>query len=98
MAKHESEVTFSGTIKKYFTQLDHDMMMDPTHTGGFTIDLWDSVQVKQKFSLISRVIKSGQMPPKPSATPPDSDGPWSNEKINQFISDFNAWKAGGFSP
>jgi hypothetical protein len=89
-----SPVSFSATIKPYFTQLDRTMMMDSSHTGGFTIDLWDAAQVQQNFNLIAKVIARGQMPP----PPPDSDGPWSQAKITQFGVDFAAWQAGGFQP
>lgn len=94
MSEKADTVTFSGTIKPYFTQLDREMMMDANHTAGFTIDLWDAAQVQQQFNLIAKVIARGQMPP----PPPDSDGPWSPDRIKQFGLDFAAWKAGGFLP
>lgn len=98
MPPQSPQVTFSGTIKPYFTALDRQMMMDAGHTGGFTLDLWDPVQVQQNFDAISNSIDSGLMPPAPSTEPPDSDGPWSDAKIAQFDLDFSAWKAGGFLP
>ena len=89
-------VGFAYTIKPYFTQLDRDQMMDSNHTGGFTLDLWDASDVQQNFAIISRVIQRGQMPP--AGNPPDTDGPWPQDKITQFLADFNAWKAAGFPP
>ena len=98
MASQSAPVSFAATIKPYFTALDRQQMMDAGHTGESTLDLWDPGQVQQNFDSIFNVIDSGLMPPAPSTNPPDSDGPWSNDKIAQFESDFNAWKAGGFQP
>lgn len=89
-------VGFASTIQPYFTQLDRDQMMNADHTGGFTIDLWSAGDVQQNFALISRVIQRGQMPP--AGQPPDTDGPWPPSKIQQFLTDFNAWKAANFPP
>jgi hypothetical protein len=94
MATPAAPVSFAATIKPYFTQLDRQMMMDSTHTAGFTIDLWDAAQVQKQFNLIAKVVARGQMPP----PPPDSDGPWPPAKITQFGIDFTAWQAGGFQP
>lgn len=93
-------VTFSGNIKPYFTALDRQMMMDGSHTGGFTTDLWDPAQVQSNYKKILNSILSGQMPPPPTpgTAPPDSDGPWSDAKVTQFGTDFAAWRDGGFQP
>jgi hypothetical protein len=94
--KESSGIGFASTIQPYFTQLDRDQMMDATHTGGFTLDLWSASDVQQNFNVIARVIQRGQMPP--AGNPPDTDGPWSAAKIQQFMTDFNAWKAAKFPP
>jgi hypothetical protein len=86
--------SFATTIQPYFTPLDHTQMLSAAHTGGFTIDLWSASVCQTNFNLILKVISQGRMPPAGAG----SDGPWSQTKINQFVSDFNAWKAGGFQP
>jgi hypothetical protein len=91
-----SGIGFASTIQPYFTQLDRDQMMDSAHTGGFTLDLWSASDVQQNFNVVARVIQRGQMPP--AGNPPVTDGPWPASKIQQFMTDFNAWKAAGFPP
>ena len=94
MTAQAAPVSFAATIKPYFTQLDQQAMSDSSHTGGFTVDLWDASSVQQNFNIINTVIARGQMPPSGAG----SDGPWPQTKITQFGIDFQAWKAGGFQP
>lgn len=81
-------VSFNTTIKPYFSQNDRDSMIDPDHTGGFTLDLWNRDNVKMYFGTIKDAIDSRSMPP----------GGWPDDRIKAFDADFDAWKAGGFQP
>ena len=80
--------SFATTIKPYFSQNDRDSMNNPDHTGGFTVDLWSSADVKKRYSLIKDAIDSKSMPP----------GGWPDDKIKKFDTDFEAWKTGGYQP
>jgi hypothetical protein len=86
--------SFAADIKPYFTQLDRDQMMDGNHTGGYTLDLWSLSDVENNWDLINSAVSGGSMPP----PPPDSDGPWAQSKIDQFVKDFQAWQDGGYQP
>jgi hypothetical protein len=81
-------VSFSAKIKPYFTQDDRDSMIDPNHTGGFTLDLWSRDDVENYFDTIKNAIDSKNMPP---------DG-WADDRIAAFDADFTAWQAGGYQP
>ena len=86
--------SFAADIKPYFTQLDREKMMDANHTGGFTLDLWSLSDVENNWDMINSAVSGGSMPP----PPPDSDGPWDQSKIDQFVKDFQAWQDGGYQP
>jgi hypothetical protein len=88
-------VSFSATIKPFFTDVDRNAMMDPAHTLGIiTLDLWSRDDCQAHWDAINTAIANGSMPP-----PGDgSDGPWPQAKIDQFVSDFKAWRDGGFQP
>ena len=79
-------VSFNQKIKPYFTQNDRDSMINPDHTGGFTLDLWSRDDVEAYFDNIKNAIDSKIMPP----------GGWPDAKITAFDADFSAWKAGGY--
>jgi hypothetical protein len=80
--------SFEKNIKPYFSESDKDAMMNPDHTGGFTLDLWGRDDVEQNFSLIQGAIDSRSMPP----------GGWADDQIKAFDTDFEAWQAGGYQP
>jgi hypothetical protein len=63
-------------------------MINPDHTGGFTLDLWSRDDCQSNFGMIKDSIDSGSMPP----------GGWPDDQINAFDADFDAWKAGGYQP
>lgn len=81
-------VSFNAKIKPYFSQSDRDAMIDPDHTGGFTLDLWSRDDVKNYFDTIQDAIDSKSMPP----------GGWPDDRIKAFDGDFADWKAGGYQP
>ena len=81
-------VSFNQTIKPYFSQKDRDSMIDPDHTGGFTLDLWSRDDVEGLYDTIKGAIDDKRMPP----------GGWPDDKIKAFDTDFAAWKAGGYQP
>jgi hypothetical protein len=89
--------SFNTDIKPYFTELDRNKMMDSDHTFGIiTFDLWSASDVQNNWDAINGAISSGSMPP--PGSPPDTDGPWEQSKIDKFVKDFQAWKDGGFQP
>jgi hypothetical protein len=82
-------VSFATTIKPYFTEVDRKDMMDPNHTGGYTVDLWSASDVKANWDAINNVIGNAVMPP------PEG---WPQDMIDKFQADFKAWKDGGYQP
>lgn len=80
--------SFADTIKPYFTQYDRDSMNDPSHAGGYALDLWNADDVHNYYSAIKNAIDNGSMPP----------GGWPAEKIKAFDADFEAWQDGGYQP
>ncbi|MDQ3820071.1 MAG: hypothetical protein M3362_20670 [Acidobacteriota bacterium] len=90
--------SFEKDIKPYFTELDRNQMMDSNHTYGvLTLDLWSSQDVQNNWQAIYDAVVTNQSMP-PAGSPPDTDGPWDQNKISQFDKDFTAWKEGGFQP
>ncbi len=81
-------VSFNEKIKPYFSQDDRGSMMDPNHTGGFTLDLWSRDDCETYFDTIKSNIDSKNMPP----------GGWPDDKIKAFDADFTAWQAGSYQP
>ena len=81
-------VSFNAKIKPYFTQDDRDSMINPDHTGGYTLDLWSRDDCESNFDAIKGAIDARSMPP----------GGWTDDRVNAFDADFDAWKAGGFQP
>lgn len=82
-------VSFNQKIKPYFSQNDRDSMINPDHTGGFTLDLWSRDDCEGYFDTIKSAIDSKSMPP------PNG---WADDKIKAFDADFTAWQAGGYQP
>jgi hypothetical protein len=84
-------ITFADTIKPYFTPCYRAHMLD---VGTF--DLWSHDEVKQNFDgIVGRVSKPAGDPLRmPKAGCPE--GVWDDLTRAQFLSDFQAWKAGGF--
>jgi len=80
--------SFATTIKPYFSQSERDAMMNPDHTGGFTIDLWSASDMQTHFALVKGQIDTESMPP----------GGWPSDKIKAFDADFESWQAGGYQP
>jgi hypothetical protein len=88
-------VSFATTIKPFFTAIDRNAMIDPQHTLGIiTFDLWSRDDCQANWDAIRAAIANGSMPPAGA----DSDGPWPQSKIDQFVTTFIAWKDGGFQP
>lgn len=81
-------VSFNDKIKPYFSQDDRDSMIDPNHTGGFTLDLWSRDDCETFFDSIKAQIDTKGMPP----------GGWPDDRIQAFDADFGAWQAGGYQP
>ncbi len=83
--------TFVDTIKPYFTPCYRAHMLN---VGVF--DLWSQNDVKTNFQDIrDRVaIPAGQAGSMPAPGCPE--GVWDNLTRQQFLTDFDAWKAGGF--
>lgn len=80
--------SFAGKIKPYFSQTERDSMINPDHTGGFTLDLWSKDDVQKYYDAIKDAIDGKSMPP----------GGWPDDKIKNFDTDFEDWKAGGYQP
>jgi len=83
-------VSFAQTIKPYFTECFQNHMLTQ---APVKIDLWNAAQVQQFYNPIYNEVKGGSMP---AAGCPGA--PWSSATQQQFLSDFAAWKAGGFQP
>lgn len=84
-------VTFDQIIKPYFTPCYRAHMLD---VGVF--DLWSNNDVKTNWSdIFDRVSKPAGTPGSMPA-PGCPEGIWDNQTRQQFLSDFQAWKAGGF--
>lgn len=80
--------SFASNIKPYFSQSDRDAMINPDHTGGFTLDLWSLDDVQNNYDAIKGAIDSESMPP----------GGWPSDTIKAFDADFAAWQSGGYQP
>ncbi|MDB5391003.1 MAG: hypothetical protein JWM11_6649 [Planctomycetaceae bacterium] len=83
--------TFVDTIKPYFTPCYRAHMLA---VGVF--DLWSQDDVKTNWAdILDRTSRpAGTAGSMPKAGCPE--GVWDQPTRDQFVSDFNAWKAGGF--
>jgi hypothetical protein len=79
-----TSVTFDNTIKPYFTACYRNHMK-------FYCDLWLSSDCQTYWQDIYDSVNDGSMP---KAGCPE--GVWDQQKQQQFLSDFQAWKDGGF--
>jgi hypothetical protein len=79
-----TSVTFLGTIKPYFTTCYRERMM-------FYCDLWSSRDCQANWQDIYDSVANGSMP-KPGCP----EGVWDTDRQHQFLSDFRAWKDGGY--
>jgi hypothetical protein len=79
-------VGFESKIKPYFTACYRDHMK-------FMFDLWSLEDVKTNWDAINDSVVSKRMP---RAGCPE--GVWNDEQRSQFLTAFQAWKAGGFQP
>jgi len=77
-------VTFDQTIKPYFTPCYRSHMQ-------FFCDLWSSADCQANWQDIYDAVADGSMP-KPGCP----EGIWDSKRQQQFLSDFQAWKDGGF--
>jgi len=77
-------VTFQQTIKPYFTQCYRQKML-------FLFDLWSAQDCQTNWQDIFEAVDNGSMP---KAGCPE--GVWDDARRQQFLSDFQAWKDGGF--
>lgn len=84
-------VTFEDTIKPYFTPCYRAHMLDQ---GVF--DLWDKAQVKTNFDDIRDRCKRAAGTPGSMPQAGCPEGVWDQTTRTQFVTDFDAWKAGGF--
>lgn len=84
--------SFVATIKPYFTECYRSHMNSEDFVPS-PFDLWSAAAVQKNWSKINGAVKSGFMPP-----PKDQgcEGEWDQAKKDQFLKDFQAWKAGGF--
>jgi len=83
--------TFVDTIKPYFTPCYRAHMLD---VGVF--DLWSLDDVKNNWQdIFNRVnLPAGDLKRMPKAGCPE--GVWDDLTRQQFLKDFQDWKAGGF--
>ncbi len=77
-------VTFEQTIKPYFTTCYREHMM-------FFCDLWLASDCKTNWQDIHDSVSDGSMPKEGCP-----EGIWDQNKQAKFLSDFQAWKDGGF--
>jgi len=80
-------IGFASTIKPYFTPCYRAHMMK----YGDQFDLWDAGQVQAEWDPINTRVSGGSMP---EAGCPE--GVWDAHTRQQFLSDFQAWKAAGY--
>jgi hypothetical protein len=78
--------SFATTIKPYFTECYRQHM-------SFMFDLWSLDDVQTNWDAINDSVVAKRMP---RAGCPE--GVWSDDQRRQFLSDFQAWKTGGFQP
>lgn len=76
--------TFAINIKPYFTDCYRQHML-------FYCDLWSSGDCQTNWQDIYDSVQAGSMP---KAGCPE--GVWDARTQQQFLSDFQAWKDGGF--
>lgn len=77
-------ITFEQTIKAYFTPCYRTHML-------FFCDLWLAGDCQTHWQAIYASVANGSMP-KPGCP----EGIWDSQKQQQFLSDFQNWKNGGF--
>jgi hypothetical protein len=77
-------VTFQQTIKPYFTQCYQQKML-------FYCDLWSAQDCQTFWQDIFDAVNNGSMPKQGCP-----EGVWDDARRQQFLSDFQAWKVGGF--
>jgi hypothetical protein len=77
-------VTFAQTIKPYFTACYHSHML-------FFCDLWVASDCQVNWQAIYDSVANGSMPRKGCP-----EGVWDKKTQQQFLSDFQGWKDGGF--
>lgn len=77
-------VTFESTIKPYFTPCYRNRMT-------FYCDLWSSTDCQANWQDIYDSVADGTMPKEGCP-----EGVWDKARQQQFLSDFKAWKDGGF--
>jgi len=77
-------LTFEQNIKPYFSECYRKHMK-------FFCDLWQSNDCQQHWQDIYDSVADGSMP-----KPGGPEGVWDSTKQQQFLTDFQAWKKGGF--
>lgn len=83
---------FTTDIRPYFTACFRAHMIE---FGQF--DLWVKDDVQQRFDVIRMRVKNKSMPPDPGGPiPACPEGGWDQLTRDQFIADFDEWKAGDF--
>lgn len=85
-------VSFAQTIKPYFTDCFQEHMLTQP-PPNLRMDLWNAGQVQKFYNLIYNAVQGGDMPA--GGCP---GAPWNSTTQQQFLTDFAAWKAGGFQP
>lgn len=86
--------SFAATIKPYFTECYRSHMNSSDYVGN-PFDLWSAAAVQENWTDIQGAVQGGYMPPDKDQ---GCEGSWDQSKINQFLTDFQAWKDGGFQP
>jgi hypothetical protein len=76
--------TFEGTIKPYFSACYRKHML-------FFCDLWMSADCRNNWQQIYDSAADGSMP-----RPGCPEGVWDSAKQQEFLTDFQGWKDGGF--
>jgi hypothetical protein len=79
-----STVTFEQKIKPYFSACYRTHMQ-------FYCDLWSKADCETNWQDIFDSVANESMP-----QPGCPEGVWDSHARQQFLSDFTAWKAGGF--
>lgn len=80
-------ISFEDTIKPYFTPCYRAHML----IYGDKFDLWDKAQVEAEWTQIFNRVQGGSMPAQGCP-----EGIWDDPTRAQFLSDFQAWKNGGY--
>jgi hypothetical protein len=56
------------------------------------LDLWDPANVQSQWQLIYNKVSTGDMPAQGCG-----EGVWDQTTMNQFLSDFQAWKTANYA-